>query len=484
MKQLAGLLCAMLALSPLSHADLASDVRSVLADKLLAKATVGIQIVRVGSTAAQAQVLFDRDSRRPLIPASNMKILSTSAALATLGPDFRFRTVLARRGSDLILVGDGDPSFGDAELLRKHKWTTITVFAEWAAQLKKAGLTRFRDVRVDDSVFDDVFVHPHWPSAQQPSPYVAQVAGMSLNTNCIDFYVHNLGPGQTVRFTTDPPTQYLTVRNSCVGGSANAVWLTRQLGGNQLILKGSAKSKSQGPFSVTVHDPPMYAATVLSETLKAGGITIDGRVLRDRSIRTRILGDAPDPSLTVLAVHETPISTVLARANKDSINLYAECLCKRLGYAVTGESGSWQNGTAAIASFLQRIGVPQDQFRLEDGSGLARLNAVSPHAIVRVLLHNSEGKNQSHFLASLAAGGQEGTLHKRFAAPAFPGRVFAKTGYIANVSALSGYVQTAKHWYAFSILMNDLPAGSNSDAKTLQDRIVKAIAAQDQNNKP
>src|SRR3954469_24360423 len=94
-----------------ARADLGGDVRVLLQDKTLSKAEVGIEIVRLG---AKPEVLFRHNSDIPLIPASNLKIVTTSAALDRLGPDFKFRTVLARRGDDLILIGDGDPTLGDA----------------------------------------------------------------------------------------------------------------------------------------------------------------------------------------------------------------------------------------------------------------------------------------------------------------------------------------------------------------------------------
>ena len=96
---------------------------------------------------------------------------------------------------------------------------------------------------------------------------------------------------------------------------------------------------------------------------------------------------------TAVGIHETPIAPVLARANKDSINLYAESLCKRLGFEVSRESGSWENGTAAVAAFLKRAGVSDKEYQLDDGCGLSKHNTISPHAITRVLVYDFCGKN-------------------------------------------------------------------------------------------
>lgn len=154
--------------------------------------------------------------------------------------------------------------------------------------------------------------------------------------------------------------------------------------------------------------------------------------------------------------------------------MYAESLCKRMGATSKGE-GSWENGTQASGEFLKKLGIADSEFNLDDGSGLSRNNAVTVNAITRCLIHNFYSPQRSIFIESLPVGGMDGTLRKRFDGQ-LRGRVFAKTGFIANVSALSGYLKTrGGSWYAFSILMKDIPDLSNSSIKPLQEKIVEAI---------
>ena len=233
---------------------------------------------------------------------------------------------------------------------------------------------------VDDSIFEQNFLHPRWPADQIQKRYMAGIAGMNLNANCLDVFVRITSPGEVVHYYTDPATKYVSITNTCVTGSENAVWLSRAGGGNaRWIMRGQARANSDVPVSVTVEDPPMYAATVMGETLAAGGIGHSGDVHRDRTMREqfRKAQAGGDRKWVLLAVHETPIEQVIARANKDSMNLYAECLCKRLGAQVSGESGSWQNGPAAVAAFLHKVGVSDDQFTLDDGCGLSKQNSIS-----------------------------------------------------------------------------------------------------------
>ncbi len=474
-----GCLLVVLAVSQ-GRADLGGEIKAVLQDKYFNKADVGISIVRLGASAGESSAVFRNDSDIPLLPASNLKLLTTSAALDRFGSDFKFRTVLLKHDQDLFVIGDGDPTLGDVELIKKSGWDVSTVFKNWATELKKRGISSVRNVCVDDSVFDEVFIHPNWSPKYASARYSAQVGGVNLNANCADFFINVHGRGQLVSYTVDPPTRYLSIRNSCLGGTRNAVALGRVPGKNEIVLSGECAADSIEPISVTVHDPARFAATVLAETLASEGIRVSGAVQRDRSAREQAAkAPAGVGGWSLVATLETPITTVLGRANKDSMNLYAESLCKRLGHAVTNEPGSWSNGTAAVGEFLKRIGIAPNEFNLDDGCGLSRKNGVSASAMTSLLVYNYFSKNKQTFLDSLGIAGVDGTLEHRFKSPAMADlrqRVFAKSGYIDGVSALSGYLKAKDNrWYAFSILMNNLPGGTNPTAKQMQERMVKAV---------
>jgi serine-type D-Ala-D-Ala carboxypeptidase/endopeptidase (penicillin-binding protein 4) len=489
----AGLLV-LLSLVPPARADLDSEVKAVVGEKQLSKASVGFQFIRLGAKPADMTEVYAREAATPLIPASNLKIVTTGAALDKLGPDFKFRTTLLLRDHDLALVGDGDPSFGDAELLKKSGWKTTTVFETWAKVLQDQNVTSIKDVLVDDGIFDQEFFHPRWPPRQWDARYEAQVGGMNLNANCVDMVlVGGSASGERASYVLDPPTTYLSIQNTCTTGNGRQPIVGRQFENNQVSLSGGIAPRSRLTAWSTLHDPPLFAATVLAETVGAAGVKVNGSVRRARTIRQqRLKDDAGAGAWKVLAVHETPLSVVLGRANKDSINMYAESLCKRVGYesvkasppataAAEGggaPSGSWANGTAAIGEFLKRLGVPEGEFRLDDGSGLSRQNVISPRALVRVLAYQYYHKNRDVYVASLSVAGVDGTLHDRFADSDLQERVVGKSGYIDGVSTLSGYLRARDgQWYAFSVMFNGFK-GSNRDMKLLQERIVKAVDAQ------
>ena len=480
---------------PAPAADLAGDVsagvRRALDTQTPRGATVGVRILALGDTPGGREVLFSRSADRQMIPASNMKLLTSALALQTLGKDFKFRTQLLVRGDvasgevELAVIGDGDPSFGDAELLKDIPgWNTRTVFASWAQQLVLQGVSRVTAVRLDDSVFDDQRVHPGWPLEQRHFWYEAQIGGLTLNINCLDFHVFRRGDAGKMGYRLDPPTGYATVENTLKRGNKNAVALTRREGGNLITLGGQTNARAQGPILVTVDDPTAYFGAVFTETLREAGIDC-GETLTDRSVRSewdsRAPVDAtsvPDPNgWRLLAVHETALPTVLARTNKDSINLYAENLAKRLAFAATGQPGSWPAAEQAARDFLAGIGSRPDSIRLEDGSGMSRGNRVTAEVLCDVLavMHHSDAAEM--YRDSLSEAGVDGTLQRRFRAKGrqeLHGRVFGKTGYISGVCTFSGYLHGRDgRWYAFSILVND--SNDLAKAQQLQEEIVAAL---------
>lgn len=474
MRQAVRLGCVLVALlSAVSRADLSTDIETILEDKLLDKAAVGVEIARMGKSDGDSKVIFSRDSHSPLMPASNLKLTTTSAALDKLGADFKFQTTLLQHNDDLVIVGDGDPSFGDAEYLKRVGWKPTTVYENWAGQLKKLGVKSVRDVIVDDSVFDDVYLQPHWPISQIDHWYVAEVGGLNFDINCVTFVIQPTSPGKRVDYSLIPNTNYLTVDNTCITGQ-NEVQLGRKPGTNEVILHGEAPSSGPSSLQETIHDPPMYGATVLSETISGSGIPVTGQVKRDRTAAAA--REKSPQGWKVIGIHETPLPVALARANKDSVNLYAESLCKRLGHEVTHASGSWENGTAAVGAFLKKAGVAETEFHLDDGSGLSRQDHISPHALVRVLTYDFFSPNHDAFLNSLSVAGSDGTLAERFRGTDLRHRVIAKSGFIEGVSCLSGFVKAKDNqWYAFSIVMNGVPPKSAAFSHGVQEKIIRAL---------
>jgi D-alanyl-D-alanine carboxypeptidase/D-alanyl-D-alanine-endopeptidase (penicillin-binding protein 4) len=460
--------------------DLGRDIDAAVRAANLSGAQVSIS-VRDADTGTQ---LVSVQPSLPMIPASNMKLFTSGAALHVLGPTFEFETRLVHDGDRFIVVGDGDPAFGDPELLSQmHVGDQVGIDVEtfldfWVQGAVDSGVTRIGQVLADDRIFDREFVHPSWPLDQLNRSYCAEIAGLSFYLNVLQFYPEPSNGQRPIVSIFQPQAPWLTPTNRATGrkGERDTVWIARKQNTNELTVFGNVSRRHKEPVAVTVHDVPEYFAHLLTHRLRRAGIKVGGhgRVAPDDP---QAEGDLIGPLIT------TPLITVLTRCNRYSSNLYAEALLKRIGHEMTGQPGSWANGTAIVRSVIyERVRDPAltDGIVIADGSGLSRNNRITTECMTAWLCSfHRDPQLGDLFIDSLAVAGAGGTLRKRFRNAQLHGAVVqAKSGYINQVSCLSGFV-TAQDGrrYAFSVLVNGVRGGT-APAKQLQEQVVAAIAKQ------
>lgn len=479
-------LLAVFALLPLARAQnhpLSSEVARAVANAKLGDAVVGISIRDVAS----GQILADVRGDTPLIPASNMKVLTSGAALLALSPAFQFRTELALDDSRLILRGSGDPALADPDLLARMnpRLTVGDVLAVLTGAVRKAGVTSVSEIIVDDRVFDRQFVHPSWPADKLDRGYSAQVAGLNFHANVILTFPApgREGPGSAPTWTVQPEAPWLEVENRArtIAEGKNSVWLSREPLTNRFTLRGEVRQPAQAGVEITIHDPPQFVARLLGDHLARSGVRVADAEDPARTPRLRVAAENESlPPGRVLAAVNTPIDEVLLRCNSDSANLYAEALLKRLGYEVTREPGSWSNGAAVMRMLLsQHLGArAAGEVVIADGSGLSRDNAVSPSTLARwlIVLANND-QTRDVFTESLARPGR-GTLRRRFGGASLTNDLYAKSGFITGVRTLSGYVvePATGRRVAFSVMLNNVRTeAQTAGALNLHEEVVRII---------
>jgi len=464
----ASVLLVMLFLSApqLSAGTIAETIDSLLADKVLAH---GIQGVVVESLKDD-RVLYERNRDLVFIPASNMKLIVSAAALDRLGPDFTYQTTLWRTGplqdgvlvGDLVLKGSGDPIFSLADL------KTMVV------ELKKAGVKRVTGrVLGDDTRFDDVRLGWGWNWDDEPYYYSAQLSALSLNESVVGVCVKPGNLGDRPKIVLDPPTSYMSIRNDATTGPAKSdktISIDRLRGRNIIRVSGSVPvdyRSDQPEELITVEEPAVFAATVLKEMLVRDGIWVAGEAAR---------GQAPAGAVQIASHTSPPLKVILARLNKPSDNLIAELLLKTLGAELRGR-GTTSAGREVELEFLSEIGVDTEALSIVDGSGLSRLNYVSPGNLVRLLRFMYSHPHAKTYIDSLPVAGVDGTLRRRMNGSPAEKNVRAKTGYVSRVSSLSGYLTTkGGEPLVFSILMNNHLC-RNSEATAIQNKICEFLAS-------
>lgn len=442
-----------------ADADLGSSIGQVLARPSEKLVQYGICII----DAHSGRKLYTRNADVPMVPASNMKLITTAATLHYLGPDYIYETTVALRGNTLVIIGSGDPLLGDRITDVKHGRQTDWIFQDIAQALIHNDVNSIQDIIVDTSVFDDERVHPDWPVAELNRWYACEVAGFNYSGNCVDITCSNKA-GQ-IQVEIDPATRFLEVINQITpvssGSDAVGAYRTDQL--NRIILRGRCKDV-EGPFRVAIERPAAFFAFLLAERLGQRHITVQGQVIE------KGVGDLGD--LRVLRTYETALGDCLARANKDSLGLVAEALLKTIAAnANQNKNGSWAEGRRLISDYLSALHIKPGKFYIDDGSGLSRANKLSPDCITTVLHAMYKGRNRQIYQQSLAVGGVDGTISRYFTEPQYKGKIIGKSGYIDGVKSFSGYCSAAGRDYIFSIITDN----ANGPTREAVNDIAKAI---------
>ncbi len=443
----------------------------------------GLSTDRIGvfvAALSDCKPILAVNESTPMVVASNMKLITSAAALCMIGADYEFRTELYMLGDldshgtldgDLLVRAGADPNISG-----RFTGRPTAIFEKWARALREMGVSSISgDVIGDDLIFDREFIHPGWPSDQLTFWYAAPVSSLSFNDNCIDLTVipaFQAGAPPLIRLS--PSTSYIRLENGCVTQekATKPLVLYRTPGTNNITVRGHV-TQGASPWrgSVTVHNPSLYFVHVLVETLQRCGVTVRGepRLLRkDESPAV----DAAAPAL----LHKSSLVSTINVMNKRSQNLYAEDIFKLLGHEIVGD-GSFRGGRKAVESFLRDINAYAPGCNISDGSGLSSAGKLAASQLVAVLCHMYRSPHRLAYVDSLPASGNDGTLKNRLSGPHMEGKVLAKTGYISGASALSGYLFPEKSQpVAFSIIVNGIGPADNSKAKAFQDKLCRILA--------
>lgn len=439
-----------------SPTNLDSRIQALLKTPSLKNVSYGISVVSIKKNTP----LFSYRDNDLFCIASNMKLLTTAAAIEYLGPDFEYRTSVDAHGvitasgelkGDLIIRGSGDPNLSG----RFYNGNITSVPESWANAIRSRGIRKVTgDIIADDSVFDRIYTNPNWPENQLFAWYCAPSCGLSFNDNCVDITLtSDKKPGNIVTLLVEPNTSYFTIINKCVSTSKkqeHAYSIYRKPGTNQIFIKGKFWiNASPEKTWVNVHNPALYLATVFKEILEKKGTTVQGcaRVIDET--------DSFNSDLEKMTETISPMKQTILVMNKNSQNFYAEQILKTLGLQIKGR-GSSNAGIEVLHAFMRKLGFSPDEYQIEDGSGLSKGNKLSPRIITTLLTHMNEHPYRDVLYNSLPVSGIDGGLRHRMISSRYKNKIHAKTGYIAKTSALSGYIDTLSgETLAFSILMNN-----------------------------
>jgi D-alanyl-D-alanine carboxypeptidase/D-alanyl-D-alanine-endopeptidase (penicillin-binding protein 4) len=490
------------------HDGLASQIETILAQPDVGRGFWGIEVVSL----KDGRTLFTLNSDKLFTPASNTKLFTTAAALALIGPDYRFKTTVETAGTldkygrligDLVLVGRGDPNLSGRILpysgRTQRTQPSIRVLEQLADQLVRKGVKFIDgDIVADDSYYAFERYGQGWTQDDLIWESGAPVSALSINDNVL--FVNILPadrPGERAFVSIDPFADYYRIDNRILttpsGTGPRRIFINREPGSNVLTLWGNVPVDDPGAGeALAIDDPAAFAGQIFQRLLEQRGIPVYGRT---RTRHTE-LASLQTFSVTALAsgggehtVSRQPLVLAsydsqtlindLQVVNKVSQNLHAELMLRLLGRE-KGTSGTIEGGMEVERGFLTQAGVPADQYVFYDGSGMSRENLVTPHAVVQLLRYAAAQPWGNAWQETMPIAGIDGSLATRLKGTAAEGRVLAKTGALGHVNTLSGYATTVNGVpVAFSILTNNHKLTSKR-ALDVVDQIVLAIV----NDKP
>jgi serine-type D-Ala-D-Ala carboxypeptidase/endopeptidase (penicillin-binding protein 4) len=426
----------------------------VLHDRPLSRTKVGIEVVKV----SDGDVLFAHNAGQLFNPASNTKMLTTAAAMAYLGGDYRYYTALYGPEpdedgvihGDVVLRGSGDPSLATSDL------------ADLARALAARGV-----VRIDGDLYADARFHD--PRARG-NEGVGEGA-LILNRNTYTVRVRPGEVGHAALVSVEPHAAFFGVENQAttVHGKRSRLRIDAYRRDDRLVVTVRGRiADTRGDFidPRRLPDGALFAASVLRTALSDFGVEITGDV-----------HTGPAAGGALLAEHRSaPLADVCRISNKPSNNFVADSIYKTLGGELYGLPGTLAKGTRAVLDYLGELGIKQGAVRIVNGSGLTHENRISPSDLATMLRAiYFDVALAPEFLASLAVGGIDGTIRNRFVGTDAVGLVRAKTGTLSGVSALSGYVGDKDDVIVFTIFVEGFRHRRLNEIRHAQVRMVDAM---------
>ena len=417
-------------------------------------ATMGISIVSLKT----GKPIYELNSEKLLMPASNNKLFTCAAALDFLGKDFFFFTNVLAQNENAILQGGGDPDL------------TVKDLDSLAYAVSKK-VDSIDTLFLDDTFLDSVYFGNGWMWDEGPWWYAAPISALSVNDNCIDFYVQPGKEGQNAIINYFPNTNYISFQNQSLTVEKNTNlkklkidrdWSDKK---NNFSVTGEIFYKKElDTLRRNIHDPTMFTGVLFKEMLEKHGLEIN-YVMKKKVSR----------NADTLATHKSlPLIKSASNLMNESDNLTAELFIKTIGRNNITQ-GNWKSGLDSVKSLLASSAlIDTSQMRIADGSGVSRYNLTSAKQLTTFLGWVYESQYKNDFISTLPGGGKHnGTLERRLKTEG--NYVKAKTGGLSGVSNLSGYVFSPRYGpVAFSLLMSGY-RGSSQPYRNLQDAIIKQL---------
>lgn len=467
--------------NPKEYQRLAKDIEVLLATKNLDETQVGIKIFSIDNN----DVVFSRNAEKNFVPASTLKLITTSTALAYLGKDFTYNNKLYLDGvikdngefvGNIIIRGSGDPTLS----LEFYKSENL-IFDDWVSKLDSLGIKSIKgNIIGDDNYFDDEYYPSGWAWEDMKYSYSAQVGSLTVFDNSITVKLTSADKiNEMAKISLSPNSDFVRIVNNVKTvseASTKEVSFEREAITNFFEFFGTVpydpQKKDTVVNEIAIDNPTLYYLSNFSDHLHHFNIRFRGALIdiddwNETPVYFRINQVFDKPS--------KPLIDILEYVNRKSNNLTAEIILKTIGKEYGGV-GSFLSGIKLEKKFISNF-YENNDYNIVDGSGLSRLNFISPNLMTNLLIYMYKSDFKAAIINSLAQPGKPGTLERRMRNSVAQNRVFAKTGSMNGISNIVGYVVTESgETFTFALYFNNfnLPP---TEINNLQDLIIMRLAS-------
>lgn len=467
---------------------LQSEADAFAANPVFSQGIVGICV-----RTASGQELASVNAGKMLLPASNMKLITTGAALKHLGSGYRFRTQIGHDGEirsgvlhgNLYIIGGGDPTLGSKDSIAVPVGNT---FRQWLRIISDAGIRKIQGSIIGDGrFFDGPPEEPTWLWEDLGTYYGTGTSGLMFYENMVSFHAT---PGTNEGDLVDikpyyPDTPWMEYTYSCTTGAKGTgdklYMFTSDLAPAATIRGTLGYDRGRKRIDCSNKYPEYTCADMFCKFLEDNGIPCTGGP-GDFKLATEWMAGNTDTEITVIGQTESPeLSRIAFETNHMSNNVFAETLLRTLGKQVKG-SATYASGAEALLQTIRSIGTDTSKgISVKDGSGLSRGNLVSPDFICRFLRDMMSTDCFEDYLEGLPYPGGNGSL--QYNMKSYPeslrSRIRMKSGSMSGVKCYSGYILpengSGDEILIFSVMVNNCTS-PNWKVNPMLDKLIALFA--------
>lgn len=444
------------------HFSALADTPQCVKDLMLTNSMKNADFAMIVKDLKSRETIYGYNINKGMIPASTLKIITTSTALELLGPDYRYETILQHDGEvkngvlygNIYIKGSGDPTLGS-----EHFENQMEFLDNWIEAIRNLGIKEVMgSVIADESIFDNQGIHSKWLAEDLGLYYGAGSYGINVFDNMYKLYLKSGASGnKPIIYKTIPEMKLnfintLTTEDNACGTTIFGIPFS-----NERYLNGSLSPNSSKVVCGYIPDPALYTADLLTNKLKNADIYVNGEptCIRLLSQSGSVL---PQKRQNIVTIYSPTLDKIIETTNLVSHNLYADALLKTIGTLHSKENESltsFDKGVEVLKKFWKERGINCSTF-LYDGSGLAATNRVTAEFVNEILKYMATTSIYSEqFMNSLPTAGVNGNVKNFLHDTCLQGNAKIKSGSMSGVRCYAGYIRREDKEYTVGIFANN-----------------------------